>query len=198
MGEFWPTTRASLINELQCGITSTVSWNEFVNIYGPLVIGFCRKHQLPHPDANDIAQEVFIRVFRGVSNFEYEPNKGRFGAWVGTIVRHEIARFISSNRKRLMKETNSDPLDMLATRMEDTWLFEERLALMAHALVKLREEVPELTWRIFEQTVLEDRKPSIVAAELKLSCPQVYKATFRANEKLRGLIRQLLEEESDS
>lgn len=78
MGQFWPTTRASLINELRRGITSTVSWNEFVSIYGPLVIGFCRKYQLPHPDANDIAQEVFIRVFKGVSTLEYEPNKGRF------------------------------------------------------------------------------------------------------------------------
>lgn len=198
MGQFWPTTRASLIQELQRGITPTGSWSELVNIYGPLVIGFCCKYQLPYPDANDIAQEVFIRIFKGLSNLEYEPHKGRFGAWVGTIVRNEISRFIKSNRKRLMTETATDPLDILALDLEATWIVEERLALVAHAIHRLRDEISVETWQIFEQTVLNDRKASDVAEEYGLSPARIYKATFRANEKLKELVRQLMEEELDS
>ena len=47
------------------------AWRTFVDIYGPLVYGYCRSARLAHEDAEDVTQEVFGRVNEAIRTFEY-------------------------------------------------------------------------------------------------------------------------------
>ena len=48
-----PLTRASLLLQIRDG-ANQAAWQEFVNLYGPVVYGFARKRGLQDADAADI------------------------------------------------------------------------------------------------------------------------------------------------
>src|SRR6185503_3758913 len=71
-----PGTRTSLLYRLRDSANQQ-AWQEFVEIYTPLVHGFCCHRGLQDADAADIAQEVMRAVARTMPTFEYQPDKGR-------------------------------------------------------------------------------------------------------------------------
>src|SRR5262249_33688733 len=90
------------------------SWATFVDVYGPLVFGHCRRRSLQHADAEDVTQKVFAQVSLAIRRFEYDPQAGRFRDWLGTIVRNEVNRFL---RKQSRDGANSnEALDQVEAR----------------------------------------------------------------------------------
>jgi RNA polymerase sigma-70 factor (ECF subfamily) len=86
-----PETRPSLLLRLR-DPADTESWRTFVEVYGPLVYGMCRRGGLRHQDGEDVTQEVFSRVAKSIRSFEYQPEIGKFRSWFGTVVRNEVKR----------------------------------------------------------------------------------------------------------
>ena len=69
---------------------SAESWAAFVDLYGPLVFGHCRKRGLQHQDAEDVTQRVFAQVAQSIRGFQYDPAVWRFRDWLGTVVRNAV------------------------------------------------------------------------------------------------------------
>ena len=69
------------------------------------------QNQLPAPDAEDAASDVFVSVARGLGRFE--GNEAAFRSWVFTIAHHRI---IDHRRTRTNQRTDSYPPDELADR----------------------------------------------------------------------------------
>jgi hypothetical protein len=64
------------------------SWRTFVSIYAPLIYRSCRRRGLQDADAADVGQEVLAQVARSIREFEYQPGRGRFRDWLGSVVRN--------------------------------------------------------------------------------------------------------------
>ena len=54
----------------------SASWNEFAEIYGPVIRSYCRRRGLQPTDADDVVQEILAQVARSIGTFEYEPGAG--------------------------------------------------------------------------------------------------------------------------
>ena len=63
-----PETRASLILRLQ-NQEDIVAWEEFVEIYSPVVFRLAIRHGLQPADADDLVQDVSISVARSVGKW---------------------------------------------------------------------------------------------------------------------------------
>lgn len=61
-----PDTRESLILRLPSA-NDADAWQEFIDLYKPLVIRFARRRGLQDADAREIAQNVFISVAKAVA-----------------------------------------------------------------------------------------------------------------------------------
>ena len=81
------------------------SWKTFERIYGGIVRSYCRHWRLQASDADDIVQEVLASVARQIKDFEYDPTKGRFRGWLGTITSNKIKTFLTRKNKRNESET---------------------------------------------------------------------------------------------
>ncbi len=55
-----------------------VAWNQFVEIYAPLIHSYGMHRGLQDADAADLAQEVLQAVAGAVKSFEYDPERGSF------------------------------------------------------------------------------------------------------------------------
>jgi RNA polymerase sigma-70 factor (ECF subfamily) len=92
-------TRASLLVRLRDAGDDS-AWRQFVEIYTPLIHGFCRQRDLQEADAADVCQEVMRTVARGAGHFEYDPSRGRFRNWLLTVVRSKLSNFLASRQRQ--------------------------------------------------------------------------------------------------
>jgi len=170
------------------------AWTTFVELYGRLVYSHCRNRGLGHQDAENVTQEVFAQVCQSIQKFDYQPERGRFRNWMGTVTRNEINRFLKKEA-RVGCGADDGVLDNLAAPEEDTvWTDEFHAHVFTVALARTRPHFEELTWRAFELAWLEGRPAAEVALELGVPIEKVYVAKSRVLERLEGEVRELAED----
>jgi RNA polymerase sigma factor (sigma-70 family) len=73
-------TRASLVAGLQAGEEGR--WQEFYQLYGPLIRRFALKAGLSEIEADEVVQETAIAVARHVPEYRSDPKVCRFKTWL--------------------------------------------------------------------------------------------------------------------
>jgi RNA polymerase sigma-70 factor (ECF subfamily) len=191
-----PLTRPSLLIRLRDS-TDLVAWEEFVDVYAPLVYGFLRKRGLQDADAADLTQEVMRAVCMAAGRFEYRPERGSFRGWLFTIVRNKLLNFHSSGHGRIQGtgDTNHQrSLEQLPTQGEDEesiWMREWEKQLFITAAGRVQRTVQAPTWQAFWLTAVEGKKAAAVGKELGLSVASVYLARSRVVAKIRQAVEEL-------
>ena len=146
-----------------------VAWSRFVQVYEPLVCGYCLRRGLQEADARDIWQEVLASVCHAIGRFDYEPMRGRFRGWLLTVTRRKITDFYRRSRRW------PEPWNRIASGKDfESGDYEEQLAewerayhelAFRWAVSKLRPEVTERTWSAFVATAVDARDSGEVARE---------------------------------
>jgi RNA polymerase sigma-70 factor (ECF subfamily) len=189
------TTRVTLLHRLNQDPNDQLSWAEFVRVYGPAIRGWLAHWGLQEADAQDVAQNVLLRLTAKLPQFKYDPNKS-FRAWLKTLTHHAWHDFITEASQRTRGSGDTSVLDHLqslearedlATRVEAT--FDKEL--LEIALLRAKDRVAATTWQAFKLTALEGVAPQTVADQLGLRVSQVYLAKHRLQKLLQEELRAL-------
>src|SRR5262245_12142469 len=62
------------------------AWAAFDRRYAPLIRRWC--HDWFPSDADDLVQEVLVKLIAAAGAFDYDPRRGRFRGWLKTVTRH--------------------------------------------------------------------------------------------------------------
>jgi RNA polymerase sigma-70 factor, ECF subfamily len=200
----WLRTRASLIARLQ-GDVDSVSWEDFYDTYWRAIYGYAIHFGAPHGEAEDVVQEVLLKVFRKMATFEYDRGRGRFLSWLKTLTRTSVCDRFRRRRVRVEGHLQQE-LDGVTTRIAslpdpdsldipDPWERERRGAILASALERVEQRVAPKTYRAFLMYALEDKPAASVARELGIAVDNVYVYRSRVVSLLRDEVRHLQEEE---
>ena len=95
-----PATRPSLLLRIR-NSGDQAAWQQFVEIYGPLIHGYCRHHGLQDSDAADLVQEVLQSVARAIGKLDYDPRRGAFRGWLFTITRNKMRDFLGREQRQV-------------------------------------------------------------------------------------------------
>lgn len=77
-----------------------VAWSQLVEEYKSLVYSICRLSDISDQDADDLAQEAFIKIWMNLAN--YDPNRGGLTSWIASVTRNlRIDRFRRGRHDRL-------------------------------------------------------------------------------------------------
>lgn len=193
----WPTTHISLLLRVK-DPQSDAAWSEFVTSYQPLIVELIRDvFRLQACEADDVAQEVLIKVVRTMRTFRYDPDK-RFRAWLRTVTRNAVRdafrmrqREVSASgdsRIQQLLDAHPDSADSLSNEL--TQALHRDLLSEAERLVCQRVE-PH-TWQAYTALKLEQVPARDVANQLRMSVAAVYKAKSKVVRMLREEVAMIL------
>jgi len=189
-----PPTRSSLLLRVR-DAKDHDAWQAFVQIYTPLVYGFCRKRGLQDADAADVAQEVMRAVARRIAEFEYQPEKGTFRSWLYTITRSKLNNFLKTICRQPRATFDTSVQESLAAQAapdrDHEWDHEYHQRLFEWACDRVKREFEDSTWQAFWQTSVEGKSGVVAASSLGLSVGAVYVAKSRVLARLRAAIKQV-------
>lgn len=148
----WPATHQSLLGGLSAGL----GWERFYAQYSGVIRNFVRGRGLDEHSADDVVQETVMVLVRELPKFKYDPERGKFRAWLKTVVLHKTEE--ARRRRREDKNISGD------APQEDGTTFFERLA--AEEQTNLADK-DEADWRraIYAeawQRVCANTKPATV------------------------------------
>ncbi len=197
MQESNQATRASLLLQLR-DARNAGAWEQFVEIYSPIIFGFCRNQGLQDADAADVCQEVLRAVARAMETFQYDRQRGKFRNWLLTVTRSKLSNFFSSRQRRHEPHGNTSIqhlMDHAPTPSEQSsWDTEYHGRLFHWAAEQVRPVIKEATWQAFWRTTMDEEDAEVVAAELKLSVGAVYVAKSRVLARLKQKMWEVDEE----
>ena len=189
-------TRPSLLIRIRDTDDST-AWNQFIEIYAPLIHRFACKHGLQDADAADLTQEVLRSVARSIAGLDYDPKIGRFRGWLLTVARNKLRNFYSRSGKAPRGSGDTAVKDMLNNHPspdksdEQYWEQEYEQRLFEWASDKVKDRFQESTWQAFWLTSVEQLAAKDVADQLGITVGAVYIAKSRVVAKLRETLEQI-------
>ncbi len=93
-----PDTRHSLLVRLRD--RDEAAWEEFLEIYDPLLWRVVRKQGLPESEVADTVQEILLAVYRSIDRFEKRERTGEFRTWLASIAKNTSINFLVRRLKR--------------------------------------------------------------------------------------------------
>lgn len=137
----------------QCLNGSDGAWEELVRSHSRLVYGACYRFTGRVDDANDMTQEVFLRVFRSLHT--YQPSAGAFRTWLVRLTRN----LLIDHYRKTKKDQALSPLDDSSYKLEQTHGVEARadgLAASREASDLIQKGLQFLSPELREAVILRD------------------------------------------
>ena len=159
------------------------------------ILDWCRGWGLQESDAQDVTQDVLLKLSRSMATFVYDRSRS-FRGWLKTIA-HHAWRDLVAERKRAGAGSGDSRMgelldniqagDGLVQQLEE----EFRRELLDEAMALVRPRVAPRTWDAFRLTALEGRSGAAAAVQLQIKVAHVYVAKSEVKMMIREEVRRL-------
>jgi RNA polymerase sigma-70 factor (ECF subfamily) len=176
---------------------NTDALRELIEAHQQRIIGTVAKMLGDESDAEDVAQQVFIRVWKSAGR--YEPT-AKFTTWLYKITRNLVfnelrrrKRHTATSLDRPLGPDDDSPLIQAAdtsVKSPDTALLDDE---MQAAIQSAIDSLPETQRMAIILRRYDDVSYEEIGEILELSVPAVKSVIFRARTELREKLRQYLE-----
>lgn len=170
------------------------SWEEFTSIYRPLLLRIARRFGLQEADAENLAQQVLMKVAGQLEQWDTTKPSVGFRRWLATVARNTAIDAIRRVRPDAARGGTSIQLALheVPKQQDDSEvLFRRELErqVFRWAAARIRPEFAGGTWAAFWETMVEGRDCAIVAEELGKSVGAVYTARSRVMQRLKEEVK---------
>jgi RNA polymerase sigma-70 factor (ECF subfamily) len=191
-------TRQSLLIRARDG--EQAAWDDLHTVYRPLIVGWLHRQAVADRDLDDLVQEIFLAVHRGLPSFSHGGRPGAFRAWLRAIAHNHSCDYWRSPARRVGSPGNhaaDEALRQLEDPDSELWRFwdEEHDRHLLRCLLEMMEiEFEPATMQAFRRVALEGVTGVEAAKELGLSVGAVYTARSRVLHRLREVAEGLIDE----
>lgn len=195
-------TRASLLHRAKKQEDQDAS-AEIYKIYSPLVYSVGVKAGLRRCEAEDVRQDTMVSLFKKLPQFEYNPAKGQFRAWLIKLTKWRINDQLRKRKPAFDGVAHSEATSLIRTstvaripdprgcELEEIWDEELEQKRNEVALANLSEQVNAKHLQIFDLYILKHWPVEKIAEKLAISRQQVYNARTRILPQFQKEVRRL-------
>ncbi len=193
MADSKSVTSLTLLSRLRHEERDEAGWVEFVERYGPRIYRWCVHRRLQDADAEEVTQNVLVKMAEQLRKFEYDPNRS-FRAWLRTVTENAVKDFMKGLNSRKVGTGGSAILQRLSEVEAPTDLSERLkevfdLEIAEEAMARVCSRVTSDRWMAWHLTAREGRTGADVAKELNMKVVSVY----TARNQIQNLIREEVE-----
>ncbi len=185
-------TSLTLMMRVQKDPADPLAWDEFVHKYQPMIRDWCLKWGSQSSDADDVAQQVLLKLMSAVKTYRCDSTTS-FRGWLKTVTHNAWIDFVRRPRANQAPDwlssiaDSSDALEDLERQMEQA--FEREL--LELAMKRVEPRVKASTWEAFRLTTVENLSGAEAAARLGQPVSSVFVAKHRVMKLLEEEVRIL-------
>lgn len=145
-----------------------------------------RRMVIDHEDANDVLQNVFLKVYRSIQQFE---GKSKLYTWLYRIATNETLTFLKQKRKRSTVSIGKDEFDLVNTLKADSF-FEG-----SEVMYKLQQailQLPDKQRLVFNMRYHEEMSYREMSLILDTSVGALKASYHHAVRKIEEYIKKLV------
>ena len=168
------------------------SWEDFVDTYRPFVYSVCRQMNVNHYDAEELTQDVLLKLWEKLPEFQYSKS-GRFRGWLCTVTGNAVKNFFRGNQRRNERqqkycdtEIDTPEIEKIA---EENW----KKYAVVRAMENIRPLFSELVIEAFEM-LNQGKSRTEVAQALDIPANRVSVYKERVLRRLSAEIRRIDQE----
>jgi RNA polymerase sigma-70 factor (ECF subfamily) len=195
---YQPYTRNMIIKEddeiiAKCLSGNTDSYRYLVEKYQFRIINTCYKYTKNIVDAEDVAQEVFLKAYQNLSTFK---SNSKFYSWLYRIAVNTSLNYINSKEKRNEKETISEEnclIDMNISKDNPRDYYQ--LNELINTLQPLMDNLPDDLRTLIELYEIKDFTYDEISKKLSIPIGTVRSRLHRARNMLISDFKRINDEE---
>jgi RNA polymerase sigma-70 factor (ECF subfamily) len=137
------------------------------------------------------------QITRTIAGFSYDPNRGRFRDWLGTVTRTHLLRHLKAHARagHAGRAQTEELLNQIEAPESDTlWTEAFQARVLEVALKRARPAFEDATWSLFQGSWMDGKPAPVLASALGVPVESVYVAKSRVLKRLREEVALLAED----
>ncbi len=127
-----------ILLKFQDPASRNLAFNQLVRKYQSKVYWHVRKMVVDHDDADDLTQDVFVKVWKHLENFRQDA---QLFTWIYRIATNECLNFLSSKRRKFLLPLTDISAELLAKAEADPALAGDEIELrLQQAILRLPDK----------------------------------------------------------
>ena len=163
--------------------TRNKGYEMLISDYQKPLYFFIRRMLLNHEDTNDVLQDTFVRVFKGIDKFRGES---KLGTWMHSIAYREALGHIERSKRMLKGDWDGQIVENVSQLEGDVNYSGDEMQLKLQAMVAA---LPEKQRAVFVMKYYEEKKYTEIAEITGTSVGALKASYHHAVERIKSAIQ---------
>lgn len=174
----------ALVEELQNIQTKEKAFRILIKEYKERLYWHIRKIVISHDDADDVLQNTFIKVFKGIDNFKQDS---KLYSWMYRIATNESITFINKRARERNIDITEMKQELVSNLQSDRWFSGNDIELILQEAVAT---LPEKQQLVFNMKYFDHMKYQEISEILDTSVGGLKASYFHAVKKIELFIKK--------
>lgn len=179
-----PADELDLVDALKSGEQKNAAFRLLLERYQKRLYWHIRKLVGSHEDTDDVLQNTFIRIYKGIDGFDA---KSSLHTWMYRIAYNESMRHLEKQGRRLTLASEEATKRILENLKEDVYFEGTEIQLKLH---KALLELPEKQRQVFQMKYFDDLKFREISEILGTTEGGLKSMYHTAKNKIEGFLTQ--------
>ena len=173
----------TLVEQLQNAQTKELAFRVLLSEYKERLYWHIRKIVISHDDADDVLQNTFIKVFRGIDKFNHDS---KLYSWMYRIATNESITFINKRAKERSLDVSEIKQELITSLQSDDWFTGDEIQLILQEAVSA---LPEKQQLVFNMKYFDHMKYHEISDILQTSVGGLKASYFHAVKKIENYMK---------
>tara|TARA_B100001059_G_C17606118_1_gene462072 strand:- start:4 stop:555 length:552 start_codon:yes stop_codon:yes gene_type:complete len=176
---------SQLIANLKNKTTQNKAFETLLNQYKEPLYWHIRKIVLNHADADDVLQNTFVKIFRGISNFKGDS---KLYTWMYRIATNESLNFLKVKAKKYFNSSEIMMKTLVNSLKEDPYFDGDELQIKLQVLIS---KLPDKQKLVFQMKYEQNMKYKDISKILETSVGSLKASYHIAVKKIKDEIEKI-------